>query len=412
MDIDIKELEAFACVVEKGSFSRAAEALYLTQPTISAHVASLERKLGIKLLVRTTKEIYPSDAGNLLYEYAKEILRLRTSAVQAIKAFSKEAERMFSSDPLTSDEYPRIVNEKHFDRISGLISGSTVAYGGRMDRDSMRISPTLLYPASPDDPAMQEEIFGPVLPIIEYDTLDEALDFIRDREKPLAFYIFSRDRKSIRKALSLVSFGGCSVNDTVVHLTAPELPFGGIGNSGMGCYHGKRSFAAFTHDKAVMDKDIYFGALMVLFLLPGMPSIYYGDEIGLDGEMGSVEGARYPMCWDEGKWDLDMLGMYRSLAEVRKLPFLAYSAFQAEAIDNDAFTIKRIGRDEAVVAIINRCPRRRSVTLDGFALPAGHVSVLAGEGSARMSSGMIEAGLEAGKSVLFRIGPSDAVAKA
>ena len=165
-------------------------------------------------------------------------------------------------------------------------------------------------------------------------------------------------------------------------------------------------------NKAVMDKDIYFGALMVLFLLPGMPSIYYGDEIGLDGEMGSVEGARYPMCWDEGKWDLDMLGMYRSLAEVRKLPFLAYSAFQAEAIDNDAFTIKRIGRDEAVVAIINRCPRRRSVTLDGFALPAGHVSVLAGEGSARMSSGMIEAGLEAGKSVLFRIGPSDAVAKA
>lgn len=90
MDIDIKELEAFACVVEKGSFSRAAEALYLTQPTISAHVASLERKLGIKLLVRTTKEIYPSDAGNLLYEYAKEILRLRTSAVQAIKSFSQE----------------------------------------------------------------------------------------------------------------------------------------------------------------------------------------------------------------------------------------------------------------------------------------------------------------------------------
>ncbi len=90
MDIDIKELEAFACVVEKGSFSRAAEALYLTQPTISAHVASLERKLGIKLLVRTTKEIYPSDAGNLLYEYAEEILRLRTSAVQAIKSFSQE----------------------------------------------------------------------------------------------------------------------------------------------------------------------------------------------------------------------------------------------------------------------------------------------------------------------------------
>lgn len=90
MDIDMKELEAFVSVVDRGSFSRAAEALYLTQPTISAHVAALERKLNIKLLVRTTKEIYPSDAGNLLYDYAKEILRLRTSAVQAIKAFSHE----------------------------------------------------------------------------------------------------------------------------------------------------------------------------------------------------------------------------------------------------------------------------------------------------------------------------------
>ena len=90
MDIDMKELEAFSCVVEKGSFSRAAEVLYLTQPTVSAHVASLERKLGVKLLVRTTKEIYPSDAGNLLYDYTQEILRLRSAAVQAIQAFSKE----------------------------------------------------------------------------------------------------------------------------------------------------------------------------------------------------------------------------------------------------------------------------------------------------------------------------------
>lgn len=90
MDIDMKELEAFSCVVEKGSFSRAAEVLYLTQPTVSAHVASLERKLGVKLLVRTTKEIYPSDAGNLLYDYAREILRLRSGAVQAIQAFSRE----------------------------------------------------------------------------------------------------------------------------------------------------------------------------------------------------------------------------------------------------------------------------------------------------------------------------------
>ena len=161
---------------------------------------------------------------------------------------------MFSSDPLTSSDLPKIINEKHFRRISELIAGSTIAFGGNMDESSMKISPTILYPAKESDPAMQEEIFGPVLPIIEYETLEEAIDFIRDREKPLAFYIFSKDRKTIEKALSSLSFGGGCVNDTVVHLTAPELPFGGVGNSGMGSYHGKRSFQAFTHDKSVMDK--------------------------------------------------------------------------------------------------------------------------------------------------------------
>ena len=166
------------------------------------------------------------------------------------------------------------------------------------------------------------------------------------------------------------------------------------------------------NNKAVMNKDLYFGCLMVLFMLPGMPSVYYGDEIGLEGEMGSVEGARYPMCWDESKWDKEIKAMYSQLSRIRKLPFLAYSAFTAEAIDNDAFSIKRIGRDEALVAVVNRCPRRRSLSLDGFALPLGRVSIAAGKGSARICGGRIEVEAEAMQSILLYLTASDAVEKA
>ena len=117
-------------------------------------------------------------------------------AESLIKEMENAIGNMFSSDPLTSSDLPKIINEKHFRRISELIAGSTIAFGGNMDESSMKISPTILYPAKESDPAMQEEIFGPVLPIIEYETLEEAIDFIRDREKPLAFYIFSKDRRN------------------------------------------------------------------------------------------------------------------------------------------------------------------------------------------------------------------------
>ena len=178
-------------------------------------------------------------------------------AESLIKEMKIVIEKMFTENPLLSEDLPKIINKKHFDRVKGLIEGSKIAYGGVSDDGKMKISPTLLYPVDETDSVMQEEIFGPVLPILEYDSLDEAITFIQKREKPLAFYIFSKDRKAIDKALSSVSFGGGCVNDTVVHLTAPELPFGGVGNSGMGSYHGKRSFQAFTHDKAVMDKALW-----------------------------------------------------------------------------------------------------------------------------------------------------------
>ena len=174
-----------------------------------------------------------------------------------IEALDVEIKRMFTSSPLTSPDLPKIINRKHFDRVNGLIAGSEKALGGRSDDSTLRIEPTVLYPVKESDAVMQEEIFGPVLPILTYKTLDEAIDFIRSREKPLALYIFSRDKKAIGKVLSTLSFGGGCVNDTVVHLTASGLSFGGIGNSGMGSYHGRRSFETFTHDKSIMDKALY-----------------------------------------------------------------------------------------------------------------------------------------------------------
>ena len=176
---------------------------------------------------------------------------------ELIEALKAEIGRMFSSTPLLSEDLPRIINEKHYRRILSLIDGSAVAFGGERDDSRLKISPTILFPAKETDAVMQEEIFGPVLPILTYETLDDAISFIREREKPLAFYIFSRNRNAIDKALSSLSFGGGCVNDTVVHLTAPGLPFGGVGNSGMGSYHGKKSFEAFTHDKSIMDKALW-----------------------------------------------------------------------------------------------------------------------------------------------------------
>lgn len=175
-----------------------------------------------------------------------------------IEELGKRFREMFGNDPISSSEFPKIVNEKHFSRVNGLIAGSAVAIGGKSDSSTMKIEPTVLYPVKETDPVMQEEIFGPVLPIITYRTLDEAIDFIRMREKPLALYIFSKDKASIERVHSLVSFGGGCVNDTVIHLTNPRLPFGGVGNSGMGSYHGDESFRTFTHRKSVMKETILF----------------------------------------------------------------------------------------------------------------------------------------------------------
>ena len=161
-------------------------------------------------------------------------------------------EEMYGTDPLDNQGYVHMVNRKHFDRVCGLIDPAKVVYGGRSDPYTLRIQPTILDGVSPEDPVMGEEIFGPLLPVLEFDDLRQAEDFILDRPRPLALYLFSQDRAVQRRFLCSIPFGGGCVNDTVLHLANPRLPFGGVGNSGMGRYHGKYSFDTFSRTKGVL----------------------------------------------------------------------------------------------------------------------------------------------------------------
>jgi aldehyde dehydrogenase (NAD+) len=161
---------------------------------------------------------------------------------------------MYGDDVFTNPDYPRIVNEKHFDRLIKLLNGSEVYSGGRYQKDALKIEPTILYPVNEHDPVMLEEIFGPLIPILTYNTLDEAKEFITKREKPLALYLFTKSRRVEREILDL-SFGGGCVNDTIVHLATSRMGFGGVGYSGMGSYHGRKSYDTFTHSKSIMNKS-------------------------------------------------------------------------------------------------------------------------------------------------------------
>lgn len=159
---------------------------------------------------------------------------------------------MYSDDPLSSPDYGKIINRKHFERILGLIDEKKVVYGGAYDIKTCKIAPTVMDNVTKDDPVMQEEIFGPVLPLITVESMDEAEAFVRTMEKPLALYIFTNNKETERRFINTVSFGGGCVNDTIMHLSNPELGFGGVGNSGMGAYHGAKSFETFSHSKSIL----------------------------------------------------------------------------------------------------------------------------------------------------------------
>ncbi|KIQ93762.1 Coniferyl aldehyde dehydrogenase [Anoxybacillus thermarum] len=156
------------------------------------------------------------------------------------------------------DAYGRIVSERHAERLVRFLANGTVVHGGAYDIEQRWIEPTLLDDITWDDAVMQEEIFGPILPILTFETIDEAIQMINDYEKPLALYLFTEDQDVQQQVLHQVSFGGGCINDTIMHIASPHLPFGGVGQSGIGSYHGKASFDAFTHYKSVLKQTTKF----------------------------------------------------------------------------------------------------------------------------------------------------------
>lgn len=164
----------------------------------------------------------------------------------------------YGPDPQQSADYGRLINEAQFDRLSGLLGEGQVIYGGDTSRDDLYIAPTLVESVPEDGRIMGEEIFGPLLPILEYEDLSAALDFINQRPKPLALYVFSRSRQLQKRVIGETSSGGVCINDTVVHLSAPTLPFGGVGQSGFGRYHGRAGFDAFSNRKSVLRQTLLF----------------------------------------------------------------------------------------------------------------------------------------------------------
>ena len=176
---------------------------------------------------------------------------------QLIRELKRQLKKQYGSSPLKNKNYGRIINEKHYDRIMGLIDSSKVTVGGTGDRSSLRIEPTIMDAVTFDDPVMQEEIFGPVLPVLTYNTLEEAITTIQSGQHPLALYLFSSDKEAIDTVTARCNYGGGCINDTIIHLATSEMPFGGFKESGMGGYHGKVGFETFSHYKSMVDKKTW-----------------------------------------------------------------------------------------------------------------------------------------------------------
>ena len=168
-----------------------------------------------------------------------------------------EVRRQYGENPLENPDYGKIINEKHFHRLLGLLDREKTVLGGQSSPESLQIAPSILDAVTEDDPVMREEIFGPILPILTYDRFEDLYDRLADRPKPLALYLFSEDRPRIREAMDRLQFGGGCVNDVVIHLATSAMGFGGVGESGMGAYHGRAGFEAFSHDKSIVDKKTW-----------------------------------------------------------------------------------------------------------------------------------------------------------
>ena len=176
---------------------------------------------------------------------------------ELIEAIQKEITAQFGSDPMANEGYGKIINEKHYRRLMGLIDPAKVVCGGTGDEKTQRIAPTVMKDVTREDAVMGEEIFGPILPVLTYTNLDAALADIESQPHPLALYLFSEDKAVQRKVLDRCHFGGGCLNDVIIHLATSEMPFGGVGESGMGGYHGKTGFEAFSHLRSIVDKKTW-----------------------------------------------------------------------------------------------------------------------------------------------------------
>lgn len=166
-------------------------------------------------------------------------------------------QEFYGDNPTTSSDYARIINKKHFDRLATLLKEGKVRIGGETNSSELYIAPTVLDNVSLTDNIMQEEIFGPILPVIEYTDITEAIDLINSKPKPLALYLFSNNKNLQQKVLQETSSGGVCINDTVIQVAVSSLPFGGVGDSGIGKYHGKSSFDTFSHYKSVLHNPFW-----------------------------------------------------------------------------------------------------------------------------------------------------------
>jgi acyl-CoA reductase-like NAD-dependent aldehyde dehydrogenase len=189
------------------------------------------------------------------------ILTTRQTAERLIPELQKAVTEYYGQNPKTSESYARIINPRHHARLTKLIDRKKVAFGGEVDESDLFIAPTVLNDVRLEDPIMQEEIFGPLLPIVHVRSLDEAIDVVNQKPRPLALYVFTNSKARAEEVLNRTNSGGALVNDTIMHISCPALPFGGVGNSGMGAYHGKYSFDTFTHKRGTMVKDLSLEAV-------------------------------------------------------------------------------------------------------------------------------------------------------
>jgi aldehyde dehydrogenase (NAD+) len=250
----------FTGSVPLGKIIMAAAAIHLSPVTLELGGKSpciVDKTANLKLSAKRIVSGKFINAGQtcIAPDYLMVHEAVKSELVDQIKKYIKQ---FYGDRPLESSDYPRIINTRHFERLVVYLQKGHILMGGKTDHKQLYISPTLLDNIEWDDPVMQDEIFGPILPVLAYQDLSQVIDAVNTRPKPLALYLFSTDKQNQQRILKEISFGGGCINDTLLHFANPHLPFGGVGHSGMGSYHGKASFNTFSHRKSVFRNQLYF----------------------------------------------------------------------------------------------------------------------------------------------------------